>query len=419
MGIHVSVWGILFYVAVLLVVLLAETWTFWLIMCGAGVELTLLRIMVEQQFFCVFCCLNFLVVFLLFVVFLEKTRLWQTLSVCLMLFLISGSLLINPVTVDVKPLPQHAPEVIARVAGIDILASEIEKPITGSLFKLKRRMYEKKRDELDERIQTKILTLEATEMNVSTSILVSRILSKADVVTDEDIDAFYNLNRGYYSKQQKPLAAIRAEIRKRLQKRHYEKTMEDWIEPMKEKYGVEEYLQYPSYPNATVDIHNNYSIGPDSASVVIVEFSDYMCPSCKRAHKSTNTIRDAYKGKVKWVFKDYPLNRHKGAKKLAVAARSAGEQGKFWEFQDFLFDSKVKPDEKMLISYAAKLGLDTAEFSRGLNDSRLLRAVEKDLHDAGSSGVSSTPTFIINGKMSPGAPSEKKFRQLIDKALAQ
>ncbi len=85
-------------------------------------------------------------------------------------------------------------------------------------------------------------------------------------------------------------------------------------------------------------------MGPADALVVVVEFSDYLCPGCRKGYEITKTIRDKYRDRIRWVFKDFPLDRHEGADKMAEAAHCANDQGKFWQYQDLLFSSENTPD---------------------------------------------------------------------------
>ncbi len=93
-----------------------------------------------------------------------------------------------------------------------------------------------------------------------------------------------------------------------------------------------------------LEIEDDPGMGPADALVVVVEFSDYLCPGCRKGYEITKTIRDKYRDRIRWVFKDFPLDRHEGADKMAEAAHCANDQGKFWQYQDLLFSSENTPD---------------------------------------------------------------------------
>jgi len=149
-------------------------------------------------------------------------------------------------------------------------------------------------------------------------------------------------------------------------------------------------------------------LGPEDAKVVIVEFSDFQCPACKYAEPPMRAILKLYEGKVKLIFKHYPLERmHQFARAGAVAAECAGKQGKFWEYHHELYDRQEEwtndKAEEMLASYAKTLKLDSAAWLACRKDPAVNEAVNADQKDGNNAWVGSTPTFFINGKRYVGA----------------
>lgn len=156
--------------------------------------------------------------------------------------------------------------------------------------------------------------------------------------------------------------------------------------------------------------------GPDSAPVQIVEFSDFQCPYCKRAHDFLGEVLREYGPKVQLVFKHLPLSIHPEAFASAQASHCAGEQGKFWEFHDRLFasDDLTAPALK---KYAGELSLNTEEFNRCLDSEASRAAVLKDLAEARRANVEGTPTFFVNGRPVRGIGSAEALRKVIDDEL--
>lgn len=171
--------------------------------------------------------------------------------------------------------------------------------------------------------------------------------------------------------------------------------------------------------SGVLEIDKDPSMGPDDALVVIAEFSDYLCPGCRKAHEFTKTIKDKYKGRIRWVFKDFPLEHHAGADRMAEAAHCANDQGKFWDYQDLLFSSEKTPDSQQLIEYAKILGLDDEKFRNCMGNRKYQSKVENNVKNGKEMGISAIPTFIINGKMILGVPSPEKFEKIIKKALSK
>ncbi|MBI4061333.1 MAG: DsbA family protein [Elusimicrobia bacterium] len=145
------------------------------------------------------------------------------------------------------------------------------------------------------------------------------------------------------------------------------------------------------------------TLGPADAKVTIVEFSDFECPACRVAEAPLRAILKLHDGKVRLVFKHFPLERmHRWARPAAIAAECAGKQGKFWEFHHELYERQAewasgKSDER-LASYAKKLGLDSAAWLACRQDPAVDAAVGADYQDGRNAWVGGTPTFFINGK---------------------
>jgi len=162
--------------------------------------------------------------------------------------------------------------------------------------------------------------------------------------------------------------------------------------------------------------------GDPDAPVTIVEWSDFECPFCARFYSQTlSQIDENYikTGKVKLIFRDFPLNFHANAQKAAEAAECAGEQDKYWEMHDKLFEDGVKGGVDSYKEFAKGLGLDTTEFDSCLDSGEMADEVAKDMRDGSSNGIKGTPGFLINGKLVSGAQPYAVFKQAIDEALAQ
>ena len=164
-------------------------------------------------------------------------------------------------------------------------------------------------------------------------------------------------------------------------------------------------------------------LGDEDAPVTIVEFSDYECPFCARFYSQTLAqIKSKYieTGKVKFVYRDFPLGFHQQAIPAAIAANCAGEQGKYFEFHDKVFTNggsggKSGADYKQ---WAKEIGVDVAAWEQCLDDPKQAAEIQKDLSDGSAAGISGTPGFIIEGQLVSGAQPFSAFEQIIEAALA-
>ena len=163
-----------------------------------------------------------------------------------------------------------------------------------------------------------------------------------------------------------------------------------------------------------------------SGKVEIVEFSDFQCPFCQRFYNSAyQEIKDKYidTGKVKFVYRHFPLQSHPDAQKAAEAAECAGKQGQFFPYHDLLF-TKLQPNGgglsvPELKQYARDLGLDAGRFNSCLDNGETAGIVKADLDEARKIGVSGTPSFFINGEKVSGAQPFAAFEAVIERALKQ
>jgi protein-disulfide isomerase len=152
--------------------------------------------------------------------------------------------------------------------------------------------------------------------------------------------------------------------------------------------------------------------GAENAKVVIVEYSDFQCPFCKRGKDMLPQILKEFNGKIKIAYKQLPLQNHNWAKPAAIASLCAYQQGndKFWAYHDKLFDSQkditLENSNEKFNQYAKELGLDTKKFDACLKSKEVQAEVENQMKEATSVGVQSTPTFVVNGMIVPGANPE-------------
>lgn len=182
----------------------------------------------------------------------------------------------------------------------------------------------------------------------------------------------------------------------------------------------------PSQPAETarldISIDDDTVKGDKNAPVTIIEFSDFECPFCARFYENTlpQIIKEYVEtGKVKFVYRDFPLSFHRNAQKAAEAAECAGEQGRYYEMHDKLFEEGVSGGVDSFKQYATDLSLDTAKFNDCLDSGKMEAEVQKDFSDGQKAGVSGTPAFFIDGIPLSGAQPFEAFKQVIEAELAK
>jgi len=169
-----------------------------------------------------------------------------------------------------------------------------------------------------------------------------------------------------------------------------------------------------------VPIDDDPILGPDSAKITIIEFSDYECPFCQKwVMEVMPRIFEKYGDQVRIVYRDYPLiGLHDNAAPAAEAANCANDQGNYWPYHDLLFSGQRRLGRETFEAYAQELKLDMNEFKACLDDRRHQKEVEADYNYASELGVQSTPTFFINGLALVGAQPFEVFERVIDMELA-
>jgi protein-disulfide isomerase len=144
--------------------------------------------------------------------------------------------------------------------------------------------------------------------------------------------------------------------------------------------------------------------GPADAPVTLVEYGDYECPHCARAHPVVARVRESLGSSLRFVFRHFPLTEaHPHAEHAAEAAEAAAQRGKFWEMHDAIYQHQADGlEDEDLAGYAAALGLDAEDVLAEIEDEAHVERVRADFMGGVRSGVNGTPTFFINGQRFDG-----------------
>ena len=161
--------------------------------------------------------------------------------------------------------------------------------------------------------------------------------------------------------------------------------------------GVKIFLEPPKPPVYEIATHGYPSIGPENAPVTIVAFGDFQCPYSAQAAPTLNQALARYPGKVRVVFRNFPLSFHAYAQKAHEAAECANEQGKFWPYHDAIFANQGALGIGDLKRYATSVGLDAGQFNQCLDTGKYAEKVKQDVQEAQKYNVRGTPSFYING----------------------
>jgi protein-disulfide isomerase len=164
----------------------------------------------------------------------------------------------------------------------------------------------------------------------------------------------------------------------------------------------------------------DHTIGPAHASVTVTEYGDFECPNCKQAAPAVKLLLDRFAGRIRFVYRHFPLEEvHPHALHAAEAAESSGAQSKFWPMHDLLFDNQPHLKLHQLRGYAERLRLDMSRYAAEMDDHVYLQRIREHEQGGRESGVRSTPTFFVNGKIQDVSFGLRFLFDAVEAALAK
>jgi protein-disulfide isomerase len=306
-------------------------------------------------------------------------------------------------------------ESVATVAGETISRDDIEKRVRPQLIEIENGRYEVLEQGLNEAIAEKLLEKESKARGMTLDELrKAEVESRVAAPTDEAIQQLYDANKAQLGDQ--TFEELKPKIAAYLANQAAAARETEFIEELKKKYPTTVTLEPPKIQ---VDTAGRASRGGGAdAPVTIVAFSDYECPYCKRAESTVSQVMSTYGKDVRYVLRDFPLPFHANAHGAAQAARCAGDQEKFWEYHDKMFQASDL-QTTALQQVATDLGLDRTKFDECLSSGKYKAQVDADIEAGSEVGVNGTPAFFINGRMLSGAQPFEKFKEVIDVEIAR
>lgn len=312
--------------------------------------------------------------------------------------------------VSIPAMGQNDSTVVAEINGRKVTADEFEQKEAGKLLQAKYKYYLAQRDALEQFVDDELLDMQAKKEGISLDELFKRHVALNIPEPTEDQLRFYY--EGVQTDESYETA--RPNIIDTVHQLRLKKAQAAYIADLRAQYGVVFELATPS---AHVELANAQRIGSEKAPVQIIEFADYECPYCQKVNDDLKKLREQFGDQVSLVYKDFPLPMHPLAARAAEAARCAGEQGKFWEFHDSLFQSKKLHTTEMKQEARAEK-LDGDRFDKCLDSGSEAALVKKDSQEAQKLGLQGTPSFFINGHFMTGSVGYEKLRATVLQALS-
>jgi len=164
--------------------------------------------------------------------------------------------------------------------------------------------------------------------------------------------------------------------------------------------------------------------GPENPAVTLIEYGDYECPTCATFHPIVSELMRRMPSELELEFHHYPIPVGANSITAAAAAEAAGEQGRYWDMHDALYDTQSQwrgraNDPELFVSMAGQLGLDTDRFREDIESQEILARIMADRQRGDRAGVAGTPTFFINGRRLDYLPAIDEFESIIRSVMGR
>lgn len=312
-------------------------------------------------------------------------------------------------------------QVVARVGSRSITLKEVEErwqqEDPAERARVTQLLYQHRRQAVQQIVGDVLLEEAARKAGQpKEQYLRAEVAKRIGVVSEDEIKQVYEMNRDRVGTQ--TLDQLRESIRGFVLRNREQQAMAQLVDELTAAAGNVSIALDP--PRTEVTVAKDDPVrGPADAPITIVEYSDFQCPFCSRVTPTLDALQKKYAGKIRIVFKDFPLPNHLEAPKAAEAAHCAGEQGKYWEMHDRLFANQQALKVADLKTSAGAIGLDAAKFSACLDSGKFAESVQADLAEGQKLGVQSTPTLYVNGRLVSGAQPLDVFDAIVQEELAR
>ncbi|MDH3627178.1 MAG: thioredoxin domain-containing protein [Acidobacteriota bacterium] len=305
-------------------------------------------------------------------------------------------------------------KVVATVGSETITQSDLESAASGGLRNLEQQRYELLSTKLTEMMRQSMLRQEGESRGMTAGELEAAEID-ANVLnpTQDEVQTFFDENREQTGKY--TLDDVRSSIIKLLRNQREQALRTAFYASLDAKYSSERSLTIPRIDVGRSD--NELLRGSASAPITIVEYGDFQCPYCRRAHVVVDRVMAEYGDQVQFIFRDYPLENHKRAIPASKAAYCAEEQGKFWDYYDHLMLMKGDLSDQDLFGRAQQLSIDTDVFGECFRSSRYEDLIASNQQHGTDLGVKVTPTFFVNGRMVVGVKEFDAWKLILDEEL--
>lgn len=319
-----------------------------------------------------------------------------------------------------------------KVFGDVTSVEQIEKKDQSTFYEIEKKKFDRiqsyaKEAYLDAYWKKLAREKKSTPEMVSKEYFISKVK-----LTDAEVQATLQKLANHPQLSKLPKKEQESQVRNYLRERDTQQVIEALVDEAVKKGDLKVLYPEPSEPIYDVPVvatdHVRYGPHPagtapngcegDKCPITVIEYSEYQCPFCERVIPETTRILEEYKGKIRWIVRDYPLPFHDRARPAAIAAKCASFQGKYWDMYSALFSNQTKLGDQDLEKYASDIGLDKKKYDACVkNPQRALKIIDDNTASGQKYGVNGTPAFFINGIRKSGAIPYEEFKRTIDEEL--
>ncbi|MBS0618577.1 MAG: thioredoxin domain-containing protein [Spirochaetes bacterium] len=315
-----------------------------------------------------------------------------------------------------------ANETLATFDGGSVTQKDVEKNNEQEFYEIRQKEFQVRQQAAFESARERIFEIEAKKIDMPVDKFVeSEMAKRRGAITEEAVQRFYDTNKNRINQ---PYALVRDRIRQQLVINQEKGARDALTSELFKKYNFKFNLKEPQAPTLNLVNDGKPFWGKADAKVVVTEFSDFECPYCRQMQGDVQRLKAEYAGKVKWVFRNFPLDFHAQAMPTHIAARCAGKQNKYFEFQTSVFaipynGRSLDMSIGQLDRIAQNIGLNMPAYKQCQADrnGEGRSEIEADMRYGQKVGVRGTPTIFINGVLYQQDRSYDALKEAIDKLL--
>lgn len=325
---------------------------------------------------------------------------------------------------------------VYKVYGETVTYGDAKKKDVSTFYELDKRAYDRIKEMANQEYLDKFWAKLAKEQKTTAEKAKEKYLKDKLVVDEKEVTEILKKFKDHPQLSQLSAEEQRGQVLSFLNERDKQRVYDEIVSKGFQTGELLVLLPQPEEPvyKLTIGDKEHVRFGPDNADtkpiqckgddcpVTVVEYSEFQCPFCGKVIPDTKRVMAEYKGKIRWIVRDFPLDSiHARARPAAIAAKCADKQGKFWDYYSRLFENQRALSDQDLETYAKDLKLDVGKFKKCLasDQAAMTALIDRNFNSGRDFGVTGTPTFFINGRKVSGALGFAEFKRMIDEELTK